>query len=476
MRIHGKSFLSCDNKSCLLLGNPNQVCTKAKLATTMPFRCNSGMILLRPLVCVTILALSMGMVAAMDTGHIKYDVTVGSSNSPLHLKAGQEVQIMSMSGTKAVIMAPLPDGTTGVYQIDAAAVDTSSATPPPTSAPAAPVTPTNTVAAPTPPPAPAPVAPSPPAATPTSAETKTTVAANPDLPEDKITLVHVSWPETTKLPAPYTSTYSANSGSYSYKLYIPPGYYEHPDWKFPTLFIMSPNGNADLSNFKTRVHDEGWLVVMFVEAKNGPWEPIFGDMLATHADVIGKVRILDGAKFSTGFSGGARGSSILSQVCPGFDGELLQGAGFAFDDKTADPQVGGIPHDHSYAVFMAIGTSDSNFKEIDRMKNALSGTPFKFETFSGGHVASPTPQLDDGLDWLLQQSLSASDLSDDLRAFGSRHFDYVAGTLAAAPDSPEKTEKIKALIDLGDKLGFPDNTPQAAQLKKLKDAQDKPAE
>ena len=27
LRIHGKSFLSCDNKSCLLLGNPNQVNT-----------------------------------------------------------------------------------------------------------------------------------------------------------------------------------------------------------------------------------------------------------------------------------------------------------------------------------------------------------------------------------------------------------------------------------------------------------------
>jgi len=406
--------------------------------------------------------------AAGQTGRITHDLTVGAAHD-VQLKAGQKVNVLKQSGQTIVIGVQLPDGSMGIFQIDATSVDLTSVDKPPAvpvaSTPA--VTnpaPVNPIAAPPAPPPSNPPAPPPAAVTPSAPAT----TADPNLPEDKVTLVHVSLPENTRLPPPYSDFDKAKAGAYSYRLYLPPGYYEHPDFHYPALFKMSPDGNAGIGNFQSHAQEEGWIVVMLMEAKNGSWGPIYGDMLATYADVVAKgLRIQPGLQFATGFSGGGRGSSIFTQICPGFDGELLQGAGFAVDNGKY--HLDGIPREHPYAVFMTMGLKDSNRKEIDQLKSQLSGIPFKAATFEGGHMWAPPALVVRGLDWLVEQAFSGDSISDDLRRCGMRQFGFLAKRWNNETDEAQKADEAGGLAALGDKLNFPSNSAEATELQKIKD-------
>ena len=70
---------------------------------------------------------------------------VGASHN-IQLKTDQIVRVLKNSGATVVIMAQLPDGSSGIYQIDTAAVEliAPSVTPPPSIV----TTPANTNAAP----------------------------------------------------------------------------------------------------------------------------------------------------------------------------------------------------------------------------------------------------------------------------------------------------------------------------------------
>jgi hypothetical protein len=408
-------------------------------------------------------------------GKVTHDLTVGAAHD-VQLKAGQTVQVLKQSGGTAVIMVQLPDGSSGIYQIDGADLELtvpSSAPPASSPAPAVSATPAAQPSAPASPQVPsvAPVSAAPPVPAPAvipPAPAPAPVAGDPERPEDKVNLLHVSLARDTQLPSPYENLDVAKAGSYSYRLYLPPGYYEHPDLHYPALFIMAPGGHATLDQIQARAHDEGWIVIAFMEARNGPWGPIYGDMLATYPDVVPRLRIQAGLQFATGFSGGGRGTSMLTQICPGFDGELLQGAGF-FAASGGTYEMEGIPRDHPYAVFMAVGSKDKNFSEIDAMKQQLPRLPFRSVTFMGGHKEAPQEIFDEGLDWLVEQCLLAADpLPDDLRACGVRQFGFMAGRWAAETDSAEKTTDAKSLAALGDKLDFASGSPEALALDKIK--------
>ena len=422
------------------------------------------MLILRSIrIYVALLLLGLIPVHANDM-RVAHDTTVGPSDHPVPLKAGTTVKVLSIGNGKAVISATLADGSSGIYQIDPgfleaipSAVTSSGPLVPPsaTSPPAAAATPAPVVAAPAanplPPPAPTHV-----------------VVAQSDLPDDKTTVFHVNWPEKTKLPQPYDDL-SATAGDYSYSVYIPPGYNEHPNQRYPALFIMSPDGHASLGNVAARAHDEGWVVVMFVEARNGDWGPIFGDFVSTHADVINRLRIIEGLKIGTGFSGGARATSILTQICPGFGGEILQSAGFAFYDSGAY-RTDLVPKDHPYAVYMIDGKKDDNVKEIDKLKDTLH-VPFQSATFDGGHDWAPEPLMKPAIDWILQKLFAASDpLPDDWKPFALRHFDYLSDRVLSEPESKDRTAGLQDLVDLGNRLDVDHDPVRKTKFASLKAA------
>ncbi len=188
-------------------------------------------------------------------------------------------------------------------------------------------------------------------------------------------------------------------GLFHYQLYLPAGY--DPAAAHPVIFFMSPGGNARPGALKEFADAHGWLVVGLTEAKNGPWEPIMGNFLAAHDDLVQRCKIAEGRKYATGFSGGARGSSLFVQLRPGFGGVLLQGAGFWFDER----KYGLKKLPPGCRVAMIMGTEDNNHKEATDLQKALpKSQPFRLWEWPGGHRTPPEDLRNEALLWMSGES------------------------------------------------------------------------
>jgi hypothetical protein len=141
----------------------------------------------------------------------------------------------------------------------------------------------------------------------------------------------------------------------------------------------------------------GYIVVMLVESKNGPWPTIIGNFLAAHDDVVKRVRIQEGLKIATGVSGGARASSIFVQLRPGFSGLIMQAAGVAYGED-GRYHVAGLKRIHPLFAVMTMGDSDENRGEAERMKAALDGQDLLMLNFKGGHTEAPKDVIERVLD------------------------------------------------------------------------------
>lgn len=228
----------------------------------------------------------------------------------------------------------------------------------------------------------------------------------PDEKETVIACELTQAPNFTQVPV-FKSAKDAEGakGSYHYKLWLPQGYSAAPLKRWPCLFVMSPGGNASMGNMQAYLKTKGFVVVMLVEAKNGPWEPIVGNFLAAHDDVIKRVRIQDGKKYATGMSGGGRGSSVFVQTRPGFSGLLLQGAGASFDDK-GNYNAAGIKRNPGLYVAMTMGLTDTNKPEVDRMKQTIDPKHFAAFDFTGGHTWAPAETFEKAMGWLTEKTPS----------------------------------------------------------------------
>ena len=192
----------------------------------------------------------------------------------------------------------------------------------------------------------------------------------------------------------------AAKGVYHYTLWLPKGYAASGAAKrFPCMFIFSAGGNAGMGNMAEHLKAKGYVVVMLVESRNGPWEPIVGNLLAAHDDVVKRVRIEEGKKFATGQSGGARAASLLVQARPGFGGVILQAAGGAAGK--AGYLVAGMQRYPRLQVAMTMGNADGNAGEVARMKTALN-QPSRFQAFEfpGGHDWAPPEVFERAITWV----------------------------------------------------------------------------
>jgi hypothetical protein len=188
-------------------------------------------------------------------------------------------------------------------------------------------------------------------------------------------------------------------GIFHYKVYLPEGYHKNKDQRYPCIFISLPGGNANfLPSIRDRMIRDKWIVIMLVEAKNGPWGPVLGNFLAAHDDAVERFRIQEGMKYATGFSGGARACSNYVQFRDGFSGVILQGAGLAGSAASlAKVEI---------AVYMIMGDQDSNFGEVEGIRTSLPRSiPFKSEIFKGGHKPGPKEAMERAFDWLEEQIL-----------------------------------------------------------------------
>lgn len=239
----------------------------------------------------------------------------------------------------------------------------------------------------------------------TAGNAETTPPSDP-LVEQKETLVTCELKQAPKLSEfplfESTKEAAGAKGVYHYKLWIPEGYNADSKKAWPCMFIASPSGKAGMGNMASWLKASGYVVVMLVEAKNGPTAPIIGNFLAAHDDVVKRVRIQDGLKFATGQSGGARVSATFVQLRPGFAGVILQAAGASQNDKGVY-YVSKLKGSHPIFVAMIMGDKDSNKSEVERMKALISPPYFMAFPFAGGHAWAPTDVFEKAMGWMEQQ-------------------------------------------------------------------------
>jgi hypothetical protein len=287
------------------------------------------------------------------------------------------------------------------------------------------------------------------------------------LPEDTVSMIECECTEGSQKAT--TDEFAIQKGIYHYRVYMPAGYYETKETYYPCLFIASPGGNAGMGNVSKRMKDEKWIVIMLMESKNGPNAPCTGNFIAAHDDAMQRLRIQNGLKYATGFSGGARGATLFTIFRPGFAGVILQGAGFVYFES--GPKQGAYIFDclkmnKELAVYAIFGKADSNYGEIKRLKTDLAGYKrLEFELFEGGHAEAPTECMNHAFDWLETQLLNTSDPKIFKMLFMRQ--------LDKALEIETKYEKYRIFRDLSavqSKLGKSTDQNETAKIRQMTEA------
>lgn len=224
-------------------------------------------------------------------------------------------------------------------------------------------------------------------------------AAKPEVPASADGATPLTTPLTDATEMRITCIYkgtgklAAMSGTYHYKVWVPAGYSADPKKTWKSLFIADPSGKAKLGAMGDWIKTHGYIAVMLEESKNGPWEPIVGNFLAAHDDVVKRLRIAEGKKVATGFSGGARASSLFVTLVPGFGGLLLQGAGCSDSNPDGTYVIKNIK---CQAIAGTFGLKDMNYQEAARLKKSF-GSRIEILEFAGGHQWAPQDIVDKAL-------------------------------------------------------------------------------
>ena len=188
-------------------------------------------------------------------------------------------------------------------------------------------------------------------------------------------------------------------GIFHYRLYLPSDYHDQPARQYPLMFIASPGGEARMGHMAERLTRDRWVVAMLAESRNRSvlWYPNF---MATYNDVLKRVRVHPEMLFCTGFSGGARVCSHYPSIRPGFQGLILQAAGYS---GRAWVLTRSNAHVTVYGLF---GARDPNRREARRIRRGLPlHTRNLVEIWDGGHEWASAPAFERALDWAEDKTL-----------------------------------------------------------------------
>ncbi|MBI5725928.1 MAG: hypothetical protein HZA50_18355 [Planctomycetes bacterium] len=264
------------------------------------------------------------------------------------------------------------------------------------------------------------------------------------LPPGKITTITCQCTE--EIGKKYKALGVPNSGTYHYKVYIPEGYDKETDRKYPVFFFFSPGGNAGMSGLDEQIKRDKWIAIMAVEAKNGPWDAIYGNIAAAYEDAAKRLRIFEGMRFATGFSGGARMSGVTAGILPGVAGIICQGAGMPDNGHGGYIYTDTLKKNKT-AICMIVGKQDSNFSEIADMQKQYGGNYpyFYIQTFEGGHEGAPKDLMDNAYKWLVEQTCMNSEPGKIPKSF---FLDYVKNKNDQAGQMTSMMDKLDSLISI----------------------------
>ena len=187
----------------------------------------------------------------------------------------------------------------------------------------------------------------------------------------------------------------------SYALYLPSKYSRDRDW--PIVYVFDPlaRGALALQQFQHAAELHGYIVAASNNSRNGPWAPEAEAADAMLRDTQQRFAVDRNRIYFAGFSGGARVSAQLAQLCKCAAGVLLSGAGFS-ESSPPSPAA-------KFAVFSAVGNADFNYSEVIPLQDTLEkGTfPRWLRTFAGRHEWSPPEAIDEALAWFRIQSMKS---------------------------------------------------------------------
>jgi len=169
----------------------------------------------------------------------------------------------------------------------------------------------------------------------------------------------------------------------SYALYLPSKYTREKRW--PIVYVFDPlaRGQLALEQFQHAAELYGYIVAASNNSRNGPWPPELEAANAVFRDTQERFSVDTARIYFAGFSGGARVSSQLAQICKCAAGVILSGAGFSF---ASQPSA-----EAKFAVFSTVGNADFNYSEVIPLQEKLEKATLAhwLQVFEGSHEWAP---------------------------------------------------------------------------------------
>jgi tetratricopeptide (TPR) repeat protein len=179
----------------------------------------------------------------------------------------------------------------------------------------------------------------------------------------------------------------------SYALYLPKHY--APDRRWPVVYVFDPGarGKVPVEIMKDAAERSGFIVAGSNNSRNGPWKLEREAAQAMMKDVQTRLAIESRSSYFAGFSGGARASATIAQLCQCAAGVLLSGAGF----RPSSPPS----REANFPVFSAVGTYDFNFPEMVRLDAKLESLGYAhfLRQFDGPHQWAPSAVMNEAFAW-----------------------------------------------------------------------------
>src|SRR6266851_5529995 len=184
---------------------------------------------------------------------------------------------------------------------------------------------------------------------------------------------------------------TSSDSKQSYALYLPSKYSRDKRW--PIVYVFDPlaRGQLALEQFQHAAELHGYIVAASNNSRNGPWPPELEAANAVFRDTQERFSVDTARIYFAGFSGGARVSSQLAQICKCAAGVILSGAGFSFaSPPTAEAR---------FVVFSAMGNADFNYSEVIPLQEKLEKATLAhwLQVFEGSHEWAPPSVLDEAL-------------------------------------------------------------------------------
>ena len=183
--------------------------------------------------------------------------------------------------------------------------------------------------------------------------------------------------------------------SESYALYLPSAY--SADRRWPIVFALDPRSRAlvPAGLLKDAAERYGFVLASSYNSLSDEVEDHNAKALgAMWRDTQARLSLDERRAYAVGFSGTARAIALMADLVPGsLAGVVLCGAGFAPERA---PRAG-----LSFAIFAAIGETDFNYQEVQRLAETLDSLAVtnRVEGFAGAHQWPPAALLSDALAW-----------------------------------------------------------------------------